>query len=81
MIFFSTSQVNGIGVVSLPAFRLGGDFGYCRRPVDRIFALSLLILIVFEQAYGIFAEHDDGREVTESHERHSDIGETPDEVK
>ena len=32
-------------------------------------------------AHGILAEHDDGREVAERHERHCDVGEPPDEVE
>lgn len=66
---------------SFPALRLTGDFGDCRRVVDRIFACALLRLIIFEQPDGIFAKHDDGREIAERHERHCDVGEAPHEIE
>ena len=49
--------------------------------VDGVEAAAALSAVVVEQTDGIFAEHDDGCEVAEGHERHGDVGESPHEIE
>lgn len=57
-----------------PAGGLGGDVGVGGTVVLGVVAGAALAFVVVEAVDGVAAQHQDGGEVADGHERHGDVG-------